>query len=276
MAVINRSYRAVYENGSVINGDHCQIYGNDCVNNGDYCKIYGDNCVNNGDRCKIYGKYCLNNGDRCTTISNTPRGIKKKKDTKKSTPERGITLSGGNIGSIGPGTFGIGNVFTSSGFTTNFGKGTTLRMSGDESRMTFPVGDVEMSIIAAGNVYSISNDEVKFEDFTVDCRNGMISGRSGTSLDLLELIGKDGGTIRYDTIIDALASEKGRELDGEDVKYEGDDNSVACAICFENKRVCAPKKCKHFALCLTCARKLDKCPICNSSTKDGFIKLIVS
>jgi hypothetical protein len=44
-----------------------------------------------------------------------------------------------------------------------------------------------------------------------------------------------------------------------------------CKICYENPMNCIILPCAHFAICINCSKKLDKCPVCRGSIKEAKV-----
>ena len=53
------------------------------------------------------------------------------------------------------------------------------------------------------------------------------------------------------------ASSSGQQQEEEDLRTR-----VTCVVCMVNRRSVVLKPCNHFAVCSTCADRLEKCPIC--------------
>jgi hypothetical protein len=58
-----------------------------------------------------------------------------------------------------------------------------------------------------------------------------------------------------------------------------DGGSLSCVVCFERKRRVVCKPCRHFALCLECARRTwdtsGRCPCCRAEL-DGFSSVFLA
>lgn len=91
----------------------------------------------------------------------------------------------------------------------------------------------------------------------------------GKQLPLIGTLNQYGGTVNYQsssrpvevkTVITPTRPSEEELKNDEEADGGGEDS---CVICFERKRKCVIRPCKHFSLCVTCSRKkLDECPIC--------------
>lgn len=111
----------------------------------------------------------------------------------------------------------------------------------------------------AASMYSV------FNQFSALCESSHFEGKQSP---LIGTLNHYGGTVNYQSsspsvevktvITPTRPSEE--ELKNDE---EADGGEDSCVICFERKRKCVIRPCKHFSLCVTCSRKkLDECPIC--------------
>lgn len=76
--------------------------------------------------------------------------------------------------------------------------------------------------------------------------------------------------VTYRARILAAASERGAvtvDADGHEHDQHGQQVADLCAVCLTNHCSAVFAQCGHMCACISCAERMDKCPICRAKTR---------